>query len=259
MLRRIALAAGLVFVVIAGGAQAQSCNQVTPPALCIDPISWNIIGLDSNKAVPPNSDGPDTFMVGARACNKGATTLTNVVATYNTVGAVNAFINLADNSTITRSEIKPGRCEDFYFNGQITRVNAAYFTSQGYTVTATSGALSAVTPSNRSLYIEKLNSQNRNTVGGLFGPTSLQVGGIYTFNVLWSTAPGGYEQLEHFVNLANTSFRLLSSYSVYDQPVAAVNTTIYADACGWDNNVLSPTYQSCIGPERPAATEPFKS
>src|SRR5690349_23485779 len=137
MLRRIALAAGLVFVVIAGGAQAQSCNQVTPPALCIDPISWNIIGLDSNKAVPPNSDGPDTFMVGARACNKGATTLTNVVATYNTVGAVNAFINLADNSTITRSEIKPGRCEDFYFNGQITRVNAAYFTSQGYTVTAT--------------------------------------------------------------------------------------------------------------------------
>ena len=248
MIRRIALAAGTLMVFFAVRVSAQSCNQVTPPALCIDPISWNVIGLDSNKAVPPNSDGPDTFMVGARACNKGATTLTNVVATYNTVGAVNPNINLADNSTLQIDEIRPSRCEDFYFNGRITRVNAAYFTTQGYTVTVTSGALSAVTPSNRELYIEKLNSQNRNTVGGITGPTSLQVGGIYTFNVLWSTAPGGYEQLEHFVNLTNTSFRLLSSYSVYDQPVAALNTTIYADACGWDNNFLSGTYRSCIGP-----------
>ncbi|MFL6247614.1 MAG: C25 family cysteine peptidase, partial [Thermoanaerobaculia bacterium] len=248
MVRRVALAAGLLFVFLAAGAQAQTCNQASPPTLCIDPISWNIIGLDSNKPFPPTSDGPDTFMVGARTCNKGATTLTNVVATYNTVGAVNPYINLADNSIISVAEIRPSRCEDFYFNGQITRVNAAFFTSQGYTVTATSGALSAVTPANRSLYIEKLNSQNRNTVNGLTGPTSLQVGGIYTFNVLWSTAPGGYEQLEHFVNLTNTSFRLLSSYSVYDQPVAAINTTIYADACGWDNNTLSPTYQTCAGP-----------
>ncbi|HEU4887261.1 MAG TPA: hypothetical protein VFV49_05195, partial [Thermoanaerobaculia bacterium] len=248
MHRRVALVAGLLFVFLAAAANAQTCNQASPPTLCIDPISWNVIGLDSNKAVPPNNDGPDTFMVGARACNKGATTLTNVVATYNTVGAVNPYINLADNSTITRAEIRPDRCEDFYFNGQITRVNAAYFTTQGYTVTATSGALSAVTPANRQLYIEKLNSQNRNTVGGLSGPTSLQVGGIYTFNVLWSTAPGGYEQLEHFVNLANTSFRLLSSYSVYEEPVGGINTTIYADGCGWDNNFLSPTYRSCIGP-----------
>jgi uncharacterized repeat protein (TIGR01451 family) len=249
MLGRGALVAGLLFVFLAAGAHAQTCDQAVPPTLCIDPISWNIIGLDSNKALPPNDDGPDTFMVGARACNNGATTLTNVVATYNTVGAVNPYINLADNSTISIPELRPGRCEDFYFNGQITRINAAFFTTQGYTITATSGALSAVTPANRELYIEKLNSQNRNTVSGLTGPTSLQVGGIYTFNVLWSTAPGGYEQLEHFVNLTNFSFRLLSSYSVYDQPVAAVNTTIYADACGWDNNRLSPTYRSCIGPE----------
>jgi uncharacterized repeat protein (TIGR01451 family) len=248
MVRRIAFGAASIFLLLAVRASAQSCNQVTPPALCIDPISWNVIGLDSNKAIPPNSDGPDTFMVGARVCNKGAATLPNIVATYNTVGAVNVNVNLADNSTLQVDELRPGRCEDFYFNGRITRVVAAYFTTQGYMVTATSGALSAVTPANRELYIEKLNSQNRNTVGGIFGPTALQVGGIYTFNVLWSTAPGGYEQLEHFVNLVNTNFRLLSSYSVYDQPVAAINTTIYADACGWDNNFLSGTYRSCIGP-----------
>lgn len=230
--------------------QGQSCDALPPSALCIDPLSWNIIGLDSNKATPPTSDGPDTFMVGARACNTTATTMTNVVATYNTVGAVNPYITLADNSTITIPELKPGRCEDFYFNGRITRTNAAYFTSQGYTITVTAnGGLTAVTPANRALYIEKLNSQNRNQVLSVTGPTSLQVGGIYTFRVDWSTAPGGYEQLEHFVNLANTSFRLLSSYSTYDTPAGTTNTSIYADGCGWDNDILSPTYRSCIGPE----------
>jgi len=248
MLRKFLLGVVVCAGVWTGSAKAQSCDQVTPPTLCIDPVSWNVIGLDSNKAVPPNNDGPDTFMVGARACNTGATTLTNVVATYNTVGAVNTNINLADNSTLSVAEIRPGRCEDFYFNGRITRANAAYFTSQGFTVTASSGVLSAVTPANRALYIEKLNSQNRNQVGGVFGPTALQVGGIYTFNVQWSTAPGGYEQLEHFVSLVNTSFRLLSSYSTYDNPPNELNTTIYADACGWDNDTLSGTYQSCIGP-----------
>ncbi len=249
MVRNLGFAVVVSAGVFAASASGQSCNQPVPPTLCIDPVSWNVIGLDSNKAVPPTNDGPDTFMVGSRVCNKGATTLTNVLATYNTVGAVNPYINLADNSTLSVPEIRPGRCEDFYFNGKISRVTAAYFTSQGFTVTATSGVLSATTPANRALYIEKLNSQNRNTVSGIFGPTSLQTGSIYTFNVIWSTAPGGYEQLEHFVSLVNTSFRLLSSYSTYDTPAGSLNTTIYADGCGWDNNTLSGTYRSCIGPQ----------
>ena len=246
---RKAIQIAVLSLIAALGAQAQTCDQPAPPTLCVDPLSWNVIGLDSNKAVPPTNDGPDTFMVGARACNTGSTTLINVTATYNTVGAVNPYIALADNSTISIAELRPGRCEDFYFNGQISRVNAAYFTTQQYTVTITSGALTAVTPANRELYIEKLNSQNRNTVLSVAGPTALQVGGIYTFTVNWSTAPGGYEQLEHFLNLANTNFRLLSSYSTYDTPTGSVNSSIYADACGWDNDRLSPTYRSCIGPQ----------
>jgi uncharacterized repeat protein (TIGR01451 family) len=245
MVRRFAILVALTLV-SAIPSEAQSCKP-TSSTLCIDPISWNIIGLDSNK---PATDGPDTFMVGARACNQSAATITSVTATYNTVGAINPYVNLADNSTISIPKLDPGRCEDFYFNGRITRTSAAYLTSQGYTISVTSGspALSAITPSNRELYIEKLNSQNRNTVGGLVGPTALQTGGIYTFKVNWSTAPGGYEQLEHFVNLENTNFQLLSSHSVYDTPVSGTNSTIYADGCGWDNNTTSPTYRSCIGP-----------
>ncbi|MFA6956956.1 MAG: C25 family cysteine peptidase [Thermoanaerobaculia bacterium] len=245
MVRRFAILIALTLAATVP-TEAQSCKP-SSTTLCIDPISWNIIGLDSNKFL---TDGPDTFMVGARACNYTAGTLADVTATYNTVGAVNPHITLADNSLISIPKLDPGRCEDFYFNGRIARLDAAFYTSQGYTISAASltPPLSAITPANRALYIEKLNSQNRNTVGGLIGPTDLQTGGIYTFKVNWATAPGGYEQLEHFVNLENTSFQLLSSYSVYDTPALAINSTIYADGCGWDNDTTSPTYRSCIGP-----------
>jgi hypothetical protein len=43
--------------------------------LTITPITWNVIGLDSNKT----STGPDTFLVGARVANTGDATATNVV------------------------------------------------------------------------------------------------------------------------------------------------------------------------------------
>ena len=68
---KIALVALSTFVFLTVRANAQSCNQVTPPALCIDPISWNVIGLDSNAALPPKNDGPDTFMVGSREFDPG--------------------------------------------------------------------------------------------------------------------------------------------------------------------------------------------
>jgi hypothetical protein len=38
----------------------------TVAALSITPISWGVVGLDSNRVM----DGPDTFMIGARVCNE---------------------------------------------------------------------------------------------------------------------------------------------------------------------------------------------
>ena len=46
--------------------------------LTITPITWNIIGLDSNKV----TDGPNQFPVGARVCNTGDATATNVTSNF---------------------------------------------------------------------------------------------------------------------------------------------------------------------------------
>ena len=57
--------------------------------LTVTPISWDVVGLDHND----QTAGPDTFPAGARACNTGSTTATNVVATF-TWDSANTRINL---------------------------------------------------------------------------------------------------------------------------------------------------------------------
>jgi uncharacterized repeat protein (TIGR01451 family) len=43
-------------------------------------------------------------------------------------------------------------------------------------------------------------------------------------------------------------FQVQSISTTYTAPSGGTNDKFYADACGWDNNPLSPTYRSCIGP-----------
>jgi hypothetical protein len=246
MVRKSALFAGLLFVFLAARAEAQSCNQARHRRCASIRSAGTSSDSTATKRCRTTTVPTRSWSAHARATTARRPDRASWPPTTRSAPSTRSSTSLTTPRSASPRSARPLR--RLLLQRPDHTHNAAYFTTQGYTVTAASGALSAITPANRELYIEKLNSQNRNTVGGLFGPTSLQVGGIYTFNVLWSTAPGGYEQLEHFVNLTNTSFRLLSSYSVYDQPVAAVNTTIYADACGWDNNFLSGTYRSCIGP-----------
>ena len=72
------LLVGMLFGFIA---QPQySVSAVT--TLTVTPLTWNIIGLDSNNV----NVGPNTFPVGARVCNTGAALATGVTATF-TLGA----------------------------------------------------------------------------------------------------------------------------------------------------------------------------
>lgn len=63
------------------------------PSLTITPITWNVIGLDSNNV----KVGPDTFPVGARVCNTGDAVVGDLVATFNW-DSVNTYINLRTES-----------------------------------------------------------------------------------------------------------------------------------------------------------------
>ncbi len=230
--------------------------------ITIQPISWHIIGLDSNKV----TDGPDTFNIGARVCNVGTSDATNVQARF-VFDNSNQYINLTGNDTLTLDSLPagatshppgntgaiPNNCRDFYFNVVITRDRKAYDATRLYRIEATADGLGTVsTPSNRELYVEKLVSQNRNSVLSFDGPTVVEQGKTYTYTVTGSTAPGGYEQLVFATNFPNTFFEILSVSTNYSTPSGTSNNANYGDGCGWDPNIgQTPpkgTYRSCIGP-----------
>src|SRR6266540_2104464 len=219
-------------------------------SLTISPITWDVIGLDSNKV----TDGPDTFMVGTRVCNTGNMDATNVVSNF-VWDSANTYINLSGASSLSIAALTAGTCTDFYYNVLITRNSAAYNTNRGYHITAAADGLAAVsTPTPRQLFVEKLVSQNRNAVTTISGATTVVVGQTYQYVVNSSTATGGYEQLEAFLNFPNVMFQLISVASTYTAPTGGTNDKVYADACTWDNLPTSPTYRSCLGTGKAGGT-----
>lgn len=225
------------------------------PVLTITPITWGVVGLDSNNV----TTGPNLFPVGARICNTGTTAATNVVSNF-VWDSANALINVRTGSVSTLNEatLNAGACFDAYYEIEITRNVAAYNTTRAFHIDATADGLGVIsTPSSRELYVEKLVSQNRNSVTSIklngatipFGGTmNMSVGSIYTIELGASTATNGYEQIESFINLPNVIFQTLSVTSTYTAPSGYTGNKLYEDACGWDPVTSSGTYRSCIGP-----------
>ena len=231
--RALMLAVLLLFV----GARA------TFAALSVTPSTWNVIGLDSNNV----NSGPNTFLVGVLVCNTGGTTVSNITGTF-VWDSSNAFINLSGLSTVTTDPLAPGQCTNLFFNVVVTRSTSAYDQTRSYHINVTAtGEPTYSTPAPREIYVEKLVSQNRNSTQTITGPTSVIVGQTYSYTVNASTATGGYEQLESFLNFPNSMFEVLTISTTYTSPSTATNNKIYADACGWDNNPLSVGYRSCDG------------
>ena len=260
----LALAIGIIF----GGA-------VAAPILSIAPITWNVIGLDSNNV----NAGPNTFPVGARVCNIGDISASAASATITlTGGTTNPYISVNGLNTVSLGSIPagaappssysiqnvPNNCRDAYFTVVIARNTAAYSSvvsqtatptqrnTQLYAITASAtGASTVSTPTPRELFVEKIISQGRNSVQSFTGPSSVSVGQVATYTMNASTATGGYEQLENFPILPNSVFEILNISTSYTSPSGGVNSGAYADACGWENVITSINYHNngaCIGP-----------
>jgi uncharacterized repeat protein (TIGR01451 family) len=234
---RALLAAAFLCLVGAETAYAQ---------LTVTPVTWNVIGLDSNNV----NIGPNTFQSGARACNTGAATLNNLVATF-VWDSTNPFINLSGSNPVRARTLAAGACVDFYFTITVTRTSAAYDTARRYHITvAADGVAGVSTPTPREFYVERIISQGRNTVAGITGPSTVYIGQIAQYTLTASTATQGYEQLEAFIDLPNIVFQVLSIQTTYSSPAGGTNNKFYADACGWENDPLSANYRSCVGPSQ---------
>ena len=234
---------------------SRSAEAMIVPVLTIMPITWGVVGLDSNNV----TTGPNLFPVGARVCNNGSTTATNVVSTF-VWDSANALVGLraGSSSSLNFTSLAAGTCTDFYYEIEVTRTSAAYNTKREFHITATADTLGVIsTPTPREIYVEKLVSQNRNSVTEIklngatvpFGGTmNLVVGSTYTIQLIASTATNGYEQIESFINLPNVIFQTLSVSSTYTAPTGYTGNKLYEDACGWDPVPTSLNYRSCIGP-----------
>ncbi|PKO00955.1 MAG: hypothetical protein CVU42_02225 [Chloroflexi bacterium HGW-Chloroflexi-4] len=235
--------------------------------LTITPITWNIVGLDSNNP----ATGPNEFPVGVKVCNISASTLT-VSSTF-IWDSSDPYINLRPGSKTSYTGadaiiLAAGNCTDFYYEVEITRTSAAYNHTRKYHITASAVGVDTVsTPIPREIFVEHLVSQNRNTTDHISyaegiapssftdvytgGTMTLQVGNTYTIKLYGGTATGGYNQLEEFVSLPNTLFQIISAksdYAVDTSPyVSNPNPSLYGDGCLWDNDPTSPSYRSCTG------------
>ena len=247
------------------------------PTLTVTPITWNVIGLDSNNV----NVGPNNFPVGVRVCNTGDAA-TNLTATFYWDSA-SAYINTRPGTTQTLhltnlagGTLQNPTCTDFYYEVEVTRNAAAYDTKRQYHVTVTADSnISVSTPTPRELYVEHLISQSRNSVmdmqlstdGGSSyasypnGSTmSLVVGQTYFIKLVGKTATNGYEQIESFINFPNTIFQILSVKTTYtaesssslvpdeDLPdqIDDKYYELYGDGCVWENDPNSPNYRSCL-------------
>ncbi|MEO6565884.1 MAG: hypothetical protein ABIO63_07600, partial [Casimicrobiaceae bacterium] len=228
---------------------------VAHAALTATPLTWNVIGLDSNRP----ASGPQYFPVGARVCSTANTSNVSVALIWD---SANAYVNLRPGSlaTVTLASIAAGACQDAYFEVEVTQTAAAFDTRRRYHIVATDGSGSASTPTPRELYVEYLISQSRNAVTDMKldgvsvapgGGMNLVVGNTYSIELDGGTATQGYNQFEAFISFPNTIFQILAvstTFSANNSPyVGNPNDKLYADACLWQNDPASPNYRSCIG------------
>lgn len=244
---------GLTLALIAGLMVVRPLPAQGVVTLTSTPITWDVIGLDSNDEV---NDGPNIFSAGTRICNTGDTTSSVVTATFSWDTA-NTYIDTQTGSPTVialydapNHSWAPGDCNDFYFNIEVDRDSNAIGTAREYHITAVGdGGATATTPMPRQLYVDSLISQNRNSIASITGPTAVSVGSVYQYTVTGSTSTD-YEELTTYLNFPNTIFRIISVDAQYITE-GATNDKIWADACGWDSNPLlvpPSTSSNCVGP-----------
>ncbi|RJP49579.1 MAG: isopeptide-forming domain-containing fimbrial protein, partial [Anaerolineaceae bacterium] len=228
----------------------------------ITPITWNVVGLDSNNV----NTGPNNFPVGARVCNTGDATATNVSSQFNWEAVdptpAKDYIDNRPGSALSYSgyTLDPNECVDFYYEVEVDRNSNAYNDTRRYYITATADTLGTVsTPQPREIFVEHLVSQNRNSTldvqldGASIAPggtMALAIGETYTITLVAKTATNGYEQIESFINFPNTIFQVNSVNTQYSADSSATvdnpSDMLYGDGCVWQNDPNSPQYRSCL-------------
>ena len=233
------------------GALTGSSRAAAGP-LTVTPVTWDVLGLDSNNV----NTGPAAFPVGVRVCNTGSDPATNVVGTWSWKTAQGSFTAPAEGATAEVGTMTAAECRQVFFEVQLNRNPSSRKKSRDYQITVTGdGGLSASGP-RRTLYVQPLVSQSRNSTKKLAGPggcnltytvcdpapLNLVVGRTYTYK-LYAETSTAYKQIETFASLNASFLQVVSTSATYSNPSGGSSPSWYGDACGWD-----PATRTCVGP-----------
>ena len=247
----------------------------------IDPITWNVIGLDSNKpatAQPaPGVYPPDRFPAGIEVCNGGGTAISGyqVEFVWDEIPSPN-YLHLWDSSVNWNDgnasvgdveatniqkvpDLDAGACVDIYFWIQIEQVDAAYDVTRNFHVELSDGTnvvaetpnknnpVGGTTEEDRELYVEYLVSQNRNAVLNYQINDEPLVAADGTGSI--SVARGQIFDLTLYGQTATQGYEQIEAFltlppDLFD--VTEVQAT-YSSAAGSDPNALSQLYADGCG------------
>jgi LPXTG-site transpeptidase (sortase) family protein len=246
-LRWRALAVIFATLLVAGLVAIPIVSTHAAPILTIEPITWNVIGLDSQDV----NVGPNHFLVGARVCNEGDSAASNIAVTF-VWDSPNPLINISGPADFSLASLAANSCRDFYFGIEVTRSTEAYNSSREYHIQVSADDLSDIrTPNNREIFVQPLDLQGDvpdPVPDYLSGPSEVEVGQTYQYTARSDSLPSDNTQLMHLVYFPPDMFRIVSVSASYDNPTDATNDKMYADACGWENDLTSQDYLSCVGP-----------
>ncbi|PSR18743.1 hypothetical protein C8255_05840 [filamentous cyanobacterium CCP3] len=270
----VALATGLLTLLqISGLPLWPSAPAYAATSLSIEPLTWDFVGLDSNRV----TDGPNQYLTGARVCNIGAEPAQNLKVRFVREGATNPFITVVNslNSDTWQSPslpagprpanhhavaAKPANCFDAYYVVTVSRTASAYDTVQRFRIEAVADNAGVVDTNSypdpgqydtghpRQLYVEKILSQARNDVLNFQnlttpGSMTVEVGGTYSFRLTSQTATA-YPQLTISSDFPNIVFQIVNVSTTYSSDPGLTNSSIYANACGWISDPSYPGYHT---------------
>lgn len=213
------------------------------PVITIEPITWNVIGLDSQNV----NNGINQTSIGARICNTGTTKADHIEITF-VWDSVNPFIGLISSEFQSITDLDALSCQDVYYTVYVSRDTQAINTYRRYHISASLDGFNQIsTPIPRELFVIGQQNSSDIILGNITGPTDVIVGETVQYKLQHSTIPA-FQQLMHLLTFPSEKFRIKSVDATYLSPADITNNKIYADACGWDNIPDSSNYMSCIGP-----------
>ncbi len=231
----------------------------------VTPLTWDLIGLDSNK---PTTQGPDTFPVGVRVCNTSGSDVTGVTASLDWTGSGSSLIALQTAEGLPASRtiggLVSGACGDAYWYATITRNSNAFYNvrpardaaKKTYTVSA-AGSSSTTGTSTGTLYVEKILSQNRNKIVSIVGPSTLAPD-VPAEYILTAYTASSFSEVEAFLVFPK-DVRIVSSPATFSRTdFGGLASTLgpWADGCQPWSYTYSPIpgNANCPGPGKQGNT-----